>query len=69
MDKQEQQGFQQKLEQVETRIARKQIRFVIWVGDNEFVTEWVNYHVVDFTNRVNALVQASHVFTVENRNV
>jgi hypothetical protein len=50
-------------------VPTKEVRFVIWVGSNEFITEWVPYRVVDFTNRVTALVEVGHVFTVENRNV
>jgi hypothetical protein len=51
--------------QVETN--SKQVRFIIWIGDNEFVTDWKGYNVVDFTNRCTSLVAAGHTFTVEQR--
>lgn len=49
--------------------STKQVRFIVDVSDNAFTTEWINYNVVDFTNRVTALVNHNHDFEVEIRHV
>ena len=52
-----------------TQVKRntKQVRFHINIEGNWFQTEWINYNVVDFTNRTTALVAMSHDFNVEIR--
>ena len=52
-----------------TQVKRntKQVRFHINIEGNWFQTEWINYNVVDFTNRSTALVAMSHDFNVEVR--
>lgn len=52
-----------------TQVKRstKQVRFHINIEGNWFQTEWINYNVVDFTNRTTALVAMSHDFNVEVR--
>ena len=52
-----------------TQVKRntKQVRFYINIEGNWFQTEWINYNVVDFTNRTTALVAMSHDFNVEVR--
>ena len=52
---------------VQVKRNTKQVRFNIHVADNVFPTEWINYNVVDFTNRVTSLVNHNHNFEVEIR--
>lgn len=47
--------------------SNKQVRFFINIENNWFQTEWINYNVVEFTNRTTALVAMSHDFNVEVR--
>lgn len=54
-----------------TQVKRntKQVRFYINIEGNWFTTEWIDYNVVDFTNRTTALVAMNHDFNVEIRHV
>ncbi len=52
---------------VQVKRNNKQVRFHINIEGNWFQTDWINYNVVDFTNRTTALVAMSHDFNVEIR--
>lgn len=54
-----------------TQVKRstKQVRFHINIEGNWFQTEWIDYNVIDFTNRTTAMVAVGHDFNVEVRQV
>lgn len=44
---------------------KRQVRFVVYINDNEFRSEWSIYNAVEMANKTQALVQNGHTFTIE----
>ncbi len=44
---------------------KRQVRFVVYINDNEFRSEWNIYNAVEMANKTQALVQNGHTFTIE----
>ena len=54
---------------VQVKRTNKQVRFNICIDELWYQTEWIDYNVVNFTNRCVSLVNQGFDYNVENRNV